>query len=295
MEAASPMDSSRSFRLSISVDPPPLLGFAPMYAGRRLRIAAWLAAGSVVTPGVAAAVGAGEAGSPAWCAPEVKQVTDGVCHVDGGQRGDRRVLVVFLHGAIAKGTTWQWTQERALLRQSKEAHFEAIFPRAPLGPSGYVWPGSVKAQEEIEDELVGGWRAAQAELERQSGRPYDDVFVMGFSRGAYFASSLALRGKLGADGYAVFAGGAAYSPRPRPNAGDLAAAAPHATPVFVGVCADDGQTADDSRSLASALAARGWPHRVDEEPVGHMFSDVHVVHAMSYLRGAAERRRNTDR
>jgi predicted esterase len=218
----------------------------------------------------------------AWCAPEVEALSDGVCHVDGGQRGDRKTLVIFLHGMIAKDTTWQWTQERALLRQAKEAGFEAIFPRAPLSESGYIWPGSMKAQDEATGDLVAGWRAARATLEERAGRPFDDVFVMGFSSGAYYASSLALRGLFDADGYAVFAGGAAYPPRPSDK--------PHAVPVFVGVCADDRQTADDSRSVGAALAARGWPHRVDEERVGHMFSDVHVIHAASYLRSMAAAR-----
>ncbi len=220
--------------------------------------------------------------SPAWCAPEVETLSDGVCHIDGGQRGDRRVLVVFLHGVIAKGTTWQWTQERALLRQARQSGFEAIFPRAPLGSSGYAWPGSVTAQRESEDDLASGWLDAKRALEERAGRPFDDVFVMGFSSGAYFASSLALRGRLDVDGYAVFAGGAAYPP----EAGKPA----RPVPVFVGVCADDAQTAGDSRSVGAALARRGWPHRVDEEHVGHMFSDVHVAHAASYLRGAASRR-----
>jgi predicted esterase len=229
-----------------------------------------------------AGLGGVHAPEPDWCAPEVEELSSGVCHVDGGQRGDRRVLVVFLHGAIAQGTTWQWTQERALLRQAREGGFEAIFPRAPLGPSGYVWPGSTKAQEAQEEEIARGWRAARTLLEERAGRPFDEVFVMGFSSGAYFASSLALRGRLDdVDGYALFAGGAAYAPR--------AGSAPHALPVFVGVCADDPQTADDSRSVAAALNARGWPHRVDEQHVGHMFSDVHVVHAAGYLRAAAAR------
>jgi predicted esterase len=222
---------------------------------------------------------------PAWCAPEVEALPGDVCHVDGGQRGDRRTLIIFLHGAIAKGTTWQWTQERALLRQAKEAHFEAIFPRAPLGASGFVWPGSVKAQEEVEEELFRGWRGAQALLEERAGHPFDEVFVMGFSSGAYFASSLALRRRLDVDGFAVFAGGAGYS-------SSTPGTAP-AVPVYVGVCASDSQTAGDSRSFGAALAARGFRHRVDEQPVGHMFSDVHVVHAASYLRAALPRRATT--
>ena len=34
--------------------------------------------------------------------------------------------------------------------------------------------------------------------------PFDEVFVVGFSNGAYYAGSLALRGKLDVAGYAVF-------------------------------------------------------------------------------------------
>jgi hypothetical protein len=74
----------------------------------------------------AAAEGPEPKGQPAWCAPEVEALSDGLCHIDGGDRDGRRTLVIFLHGAIAKNTTWQWTQERALLRQARQSHFEAI-------------------------------------------------------------------------------------------------------------------------------------------------------------------------
>jgi hypothetical protein len=79
------------------------------------------------------------------------------------------------------------------------------------------------------------------------------------------------------DGFATFAGGVG---------GQAAPDVPFKAPVFVGVCADDKQTADHSRAFGGALAARGWPHRIDEQHVGHMFADVHVLHAVSYLRGA---------
>ena len=100
---------------------------------------------------------------------------------------------------------------------------------------------------------------------------------MGFSSGAYFVSSLALRGRVKFDGYATFAGGAG---------GQAAADVPVKAPVYVGVCADDKQTANHSRAFGGALAARGWPSRVDEQKVGHMFSDIHVAHALTYLRNA---------
>lgn len=216
-------------------------------------------------------------GPVAWCGEGTETLPNGLCHIDGGQpESGRRTLVVFLHGMIAKDVDWQWLQERALTRQAKASKFEAIFAQAPLGPSGYVWPGTKEAQETSERELIEGWADAKAYLEKKHGK-YDEVFLMGFSSGAYFVSSLALRGRVHFDGYAVFAGGQGGLAAP-----DVAAKAP----VYVGVCADDRQTADHSRAFGSVLNARGWPNRIDEQHVGHMFSDIHVMHALSYLRAA---------
>lgn len=224
-------------------------------------------------------------GPVAWCAEELETLPNGLCYIDGRPKeeaSDRRTLVIFLHGMIAKDVDWQWLQERALARQAKQGKFEAVFARAPLGPSGYAWPGTLAAQETSEQDLIDGWSAASALLEKRNGRPYDEVFLMGFSSGAYFVSALALRGRVKFDGYAVFAGGAGGLAAP-----DVATKAP----VYVGVCTEDAQTASHSRALGSVLAARGWPHRVDEQRVGHMFADVHVAHAISYLRSSVKRPR----
>jgi predicted esterase len=214
----------------------------------------------------------------AWCAsePGIETLSEGICHIDGGEKDGRRTLVVFLHGAIARDVTWQWTQERALLRQAQQSGFHAIFPRAPLGPGGYAWPGSAAAQEEVEDGLVASWTAARKKLEAREGKPFDEVFVMGFSSGAYYVSSLALRRKLKVEGYAVFAGGSGWGGGPSEPGRKL--------PVFVGVCADDKQTAAHSRAFGATLAALGFPHRVEEQHVGHMFGDAHVAHAVAWLR-----------
>jgi predicted esterase len=225
---------------------------------------------------VALASGLANAATP-WCASDYDALSDGICHVGSTDGQERRTLVIFLHGAIAKDVDWQHIQEKALARQAKQSHFEAIFPRAPLGPGGYVWPGSVSAQEAVESDLVSSWSRARRTLEARNGKPFDDVFVMGFSSGAYFVSSLALRGKLKVDGYAVFAGGAGWV------SGESPARKP---PVFVGVCADDAQTREHSRAFGAAAQARGFPTRIDEQPIGHMFGDLHVAHAVSYLRGA---------
>ena len=241
----------------------------------------------------------GDHGGPVgWCADELETLPNGLCYIHGrgsaptpralrpgeatvagsapeAAEPERRTLVIFLHGMIAKNVDWQWLQERALTRQAKASHFDAIFAKAPLGPSGYIWPGTRDAQDASEQGLIDGWNEARAVLEKRNGKPYDEVFVMGFSSGAYFTSSLALRGRVKADGFAVFAGGAGSQSSP------TVAQMP---PVFVGVCMDDSQTAAHSRGFGAALAARGWPHRIDEQHVGHMFADAHVAHAVAYLR-----------
>jgi predicted esterase len=234
-------------------------------------------------PAVAAAKEAVTAPGPKpFCAPEVEALPGEICYLDGGSQPSRRTLVIFLHGAIAKNTTWSWNHERGILRLAKAAKIEVIFPRSPEADVGYVWPGSLEAQERLEQDILDGWNAAKRSLEQRGGRPFDEVFVMGFSSGAYFASSLAMRGRADVDGYAVFAGGQAMGARRTPIQ--------RWSPVFVGVCADDETTAAHSRSFAGALSAAGIPRAVNEQHVGHGLSHVHFNSALGYLRHAAKAR-----
>lgn len=212
-----------------------------------------------------------------WCSPEVEALREDTCYIDGrrGAREGKRTLVVFLHGAIAKHTDWSWTQERALLRQAKASGFEAIFPRAPDNGVGYAWPGGAEAQKKHEADLIASWKRAQKQLESKHGARFDEVFVMGFSSGAYYVSSLALRGRLQVDGYATFAGG---------SIGHHKSDAGRKLPVYVGICGADRQTAAHSRGFAGELATRGFPVRAEEHRVGHMFADPHVARAIAFLR-----------
>src|SRR6185436_16594124 len=90
----------------------------------------------------------------------------------------------------------------------RQFHFAAIMPQGQgvgvNSSGGYAWPGSAGGEPAVEQELIGQWTAAQ--------RPFDEVFVVGFSSGAYFATSLALRDRLKADGYVLLAGGAPAQP-----------------------------------------------------------------------------------
>lgn len=220
---------------------------------------------------------------PAWCGPSSEMVGENVCYLDGSARtAPRRTLIVWLHGVIAKNTNWSHNHQKMLLRVAKSNNVDVIFPQAPSKDGGYVWPGALASQQKVEQGLIEGWSSARRSLETREGRPYDEVFVMGFSSGAYFASSLAMRGRMDVDGYATFAGG-----QPMP-----AAAAPveRFAPVFVGVCADDATSAAHSRAFAGSLAAAGIPRAVNEQHVGHGLSEVHFASALSFLRRAGKTR-----
>ena len=62
--------------------------------------------------------------------------------------------------------------------------------------------------EVVEEQLIEEWLDA-GDCEARRGAPFARVVVMGFSNGAYYGASLALRGRLAVDGYALFAGGGA--------------------------------------------------------------------------------------
>lgn len=217
-----------------------------------------------------------------WCAPEVTTLSDRVCTFDGGLSPEgRRTLVIYLHGAYAETPGFAWLQQRALAFHAKRHGFTVLLPTSPKGQVGYVWPTSQTAQEEQEASILAGIKRGRAELEKRAGKPFDEVFVIGFSSGAYYASSLALRSALDVDGYIILAGGASWV---RPGA--LASGAKRA-PVFVGVSAADPQTAGHSRSFAGSLASFHWPFRVEERNAGHMVDWTFMAHGLAWLRGQA--------
>jgi predicted esterase len=213
-----------------------------------------------------------------WCAPEIEALAGDACYLDGGYKADapKRTLVIFLGGAAARGKTWQWNHMRGVQKLAAGIGFEAIYPKSPLTSRGYFWPESSAGTKE-EDALIDNWMAAKRALEKRHNRSFDEVFVLGFSSGAYFASSLALRGRLDVDGYAVFAGGL--------PGGAVKTPIVKFSPVFVGVCGEDEASAPHSRAFAGVLSAAGIPRMLDTQPVGHGLSHVHVHHALSWLRG----------
>jgi poly(3-hydroxybutyrate) depolymerase len=147
-------------------------------------------------------------GSKPWCAPEVSELSDHVCFFDGGVPADgRRTLVVYLHGLLATTPGFQWLQQRAMAIHAKRLGFAVLLPTSPKVQDAYVWPTSHTAQEQQEAQIVAGIQQARTDLEQRLGHGFDEAFVVGFSSGAYYASSLAVRGVLDVDGYVVLAGG----------------------------------------------------------------------------------------
>lgn len=253
----------------------------------RALLATTLLAAAVLTPQVSEAKGktatARTKTQEPWCAPEIEALPNSVCYLDGAEQkawkkgaDGKRTLVIFLHGAIAKNTTWSWNHERMILRVAKAHNVEVLFPQSPESDAGFVWPGTQKSQDAVEESLISQWMGAKRVLEQRDNKAFDEVFVMGFSSGAYFTSSLAMRGRMDVDGYAVFAGGQPMPAPPQPVVRRSA--------VFVGVCSDDPTTATHSRAFAGSLAAAGISRMVQERHVGHGLDHVHFGSALAYLR-----------
>lgn len=248
----------------------------------------WLVALLVVASMALSAPGAAsdDAGEP-WCHPDVETLSDGMCHAAPAGDTPADTLVIFLHGVVKVGTSWQHNQQRAAARFARQNGFEALMPRGRVGAGSkkfadhWNWPTSAEGQKTLESEIIDEWMAARAELEKRNGREFSRVYVFGFSAGAYYAASLALRGRLPVDGYGIFAGGGApkhverwargVSPKP---------------PIYVGWGTKD-KARRDPQKLARALRTMKWKHRaVPRRGVGHTMTDAQVREAFRFLEKA---------
>jgi predicted esterase len=270
-------------------------GTAPSARSRAVRaaLATWVLALIALVASPARAQDAAAGAAPAaWCTEELVTLEGDVCFApfpaasatEGART--RRTLVIFLHGLLDDGGNWQWPLQRGMIALARHHRFALLAPRGLNGvgpgrlPRQIGWPAREDVRDQ-EDALLAKIMRARREAEVREGAPYDEVFVFGFSNGAYYASSLALRGRLAdVDGYAVFAGGSA-------KAG--ATAPPEARkPLFVGVASADRTTVQRSRELVKALARAKWPYRAMEAKVGHTVADAHVTRALQWLRARAE-------
>ncbi len=221
-----------------------------------------------------------------WCAPELEALTDGMCLFTPERESSPRTLVIFLHGVIQLGTTWQWSQERAIARFARRNGVYALTPRGRSDIASkawrghWTWPTAVTAQSAVESELFEEWRSARHTVEQRLPAPFEKVLVFGFSNGAYYATSLAFRARFPADGYAVFAGGAAPKHLSRHPPAKNAR-----KPIYVGHGLKD-RAHRDPKELAAALRAIGWKHKsLARAKVGHTMTDLQLDDALAFLRG----------
>jgi predicted esterase len=223
-----------------------------------------------------------------WCAPEVTELSDHVCFFEGDRPDDgRRTLVVYLHGMLADTPGFAWLQQRAMALHAKRNHFTVLLPTSPKGEFGYVWPTSQQAMKEQEPQILAGIKAARAALEEKLGHGFDEVFYVGFSSGAYYGSSAAVRGVLDADGAMFLAGGSSWVSQSEAAKADGVgpSGGPARIPIFVGVSAADPQTRAHSRAFGGTLAAFHWPYRIEEQNAGHMVDWTHMARGIAWLRG----------
>ncbi|WP_437324739.1 alpha/beta hydrolase [Sorangium sp. So ce381] len=228
-----------------------------------------------------------DAAAARWCAPELASLPGEVCaFLPAREAPGPRVLVIFLHGVVQPESGWQWAQQRGAARAGARHGVAVMMPRGRrgIGPKAmedwWCWPTASAAQTAHEDALIAEWDAARAELERRAGGRFERVLVFGFSNGAYYATSLAMRGRLPVDGYAAFAGGSGARYLERAGAQTKLRA-----PVFVGWGGKD-PAHQDQVALAKMLRRLKWPSRSLGKPrAGHAMTDEQVDRAFAFLSG----------
>lgn len=276
-----------------------------------LRKALFLAAACAVNLAVSPS-GAAEADAPPWCAPELETLSDGACYIEApttegavtvaaadaqsapdgtgdmaaGAPGPHGSLVIFLHSLVGVGTNWQWEQQRTMAQAAKAFDLDVLMPRGRLGigpkraGNVWAWPTSPAMQEQHETTLVDEWMGLKQTVELRRGGPFEKVFVFGFSNGAYYAASLAVRGRLPVQGYGVFAGGSGGKYMRL-----LAARTTERAPVFVGYGTKD-PAHRDQKALVDLLADLRWRHRCRPARVGHTVTGGQLAAAFRFLQGS---------
>lgn len=218
----------------------------------------------------------------AWCASDVETLSDTMCFAAADTASTD--LVIFLHGLVKDGSGWQHAQQRGMKAYARAHGFDVLMPKARLGagPAAdmIAWPAKPSKRAE-EDEVIADILASRKVVEQKRGAAYARVFVMGFSNGAYYATSLALRGRLDVDGYAVFAGGSGKGFTKSGVTKDR-------RPMFVAIASKDKTTVKNMKSLDRLLIQLGWPHRTKAHAVGHAVGAVPMREALAYLRKEGE-------
>ena len=197
-------------------------------------------------------------------------------------------LVIYLSGIVPPGPpgALQANMQQVVARAALRAGAAVLMPRgrAGLGPaatrSWWSWPTSKADVDRFAPAMVAGWFAARTRLEAALGAPFPHTYLAGSSSGAYFLTSLAVRGAIEVDGLAATAGGGA-------GTGALSAA-PRMPPFYVGFGSGD-PAASQLRGFGKALRGAGWPSLVREHPGGHGAREVYLDEAFAFWSSADAR------
>lgn len=220
-----------------------------------------------------------------WCAPELTQLGERVCYYSPSSEsadGKTDTLVIFLHSLVSAAPKAAWEQQLRMRRLADTYRFTILIPQGRPGfgpgrdPKTLAWPTAEQLQREHEAELLAEWNAAIHQAEGLHGS-FARRFVIGFSNGAYYATSLAFREVVTCDGFALFAGGSGSKYQ------RLAAAkAKRRTPMFVGFGTLDPDN-PQQRSLVQLLKQLGWPHHSLAAKVGHTVAAEQLRAALRFL------------
>ncbi len=225
-----------------------------------------------------------------WCAPELQVLPNEVCaYVPDVPTSGPKTLIIHLHGVIAPDSTSQWNQQRAAAKVGASYGFTVIMPRGRkgIGPTSlehwWAWPTNIDTRAKFEKSLVAEWLGAKDTLEKQVGKPFERTYVFGFSNGAYYATSLAMRDVVAVDGYALFAGGSGapyheHDRRKTKNRVPIAVAWGEADPSH-----------EKQEDLVKLLGRLHWPSiSLRHAHTGHAMTELQVAEAIGYL-GAQNR------
>lgn len=214
-----------------------------------------------------------------WCPAPWQGLDENTCWLL--PQGPPSSLLIYLSGIVPPGPpgALQANMQQVVARAALRAQAAVIMPRGRvgLGPaatrSWWGWPTSKADVDRFAPEMVRGWLAARDRLAAHVGAAFPQTFLAGSSSGAYFLSSLAVRGALEVDGFAATAGGGAS-----PSA---LASATRKPPFYLGFGSGD-PAASRLRDFGKALLRAGWPSLAREHPGGHGAREVYLDEAFAF-------------
>lgn len=221
-----------------------------------------------------------------WCAPELQTLAHEACAFAPAEasRSAKRTLILYLHGVVQPDTTTQWNQQRGAARIGAKYGYTVLMPRGRrgIGPTNmedwWTWPTAIDTRKTHEEALLKEWAEAREALEKQAGAPFERVYLFAFSNGAYYATSLAMRGRLEIDGYALFAGGSG-SPYHEIEAKKTKRRVP------IAVSWGEGDPSHPKQvELAKMLKKMRWPFQAfGHRRAGHAMTDEEVSESLTFL------------